>query len=270
MKTKPDFSTVYCRLCLDETKGSLNHIDARTNDRQIHDKILQLFHFAIIEAEYSPFICLPCLVRVESIVEFMETVRRNQEKLRSTQSCLVKQESHEMDVEYSDALEDSKGFQVDINDVKVEKNDEEVKVVVVSLPVPKKKARKKEPVVERGDFSCDICSKSCPTKGTLVIHMKRHMEPTFTCDMCSRRFQSAVGLACHKVQSHEYSVDISKFLLCDLCKERPTFETFETMNDHYLEEHGTRGYVQCCNKKLLTKRSVVYHAEVHARPTDFM
>lgn len=281
MDTSSDSTSLYCRLCLENADDTQNYIDAMANNHLIHDKIVKIFHFTLDdEANFSPYICLICCDRIESIVEFIETVLRNQEKLKSTNfkedftearlSSIVKQEAERMDIEYLDSIDDSKNFQLEFNDVKFEETEVDSKIRASSI-VSKKKTRRKNQVKE--EFFCDFCSKSFTSKSLLVAHMKNHIaEPSFDCDQCDRRFQTANGLASHKVQGHEFSVDISKYLVCELCEdeERPSFESFNEMNDHYQDAHGTRGYVKCCSKKFFTKRTVVYHSEVHSRPIDFM
>lgn len=271
MKTDSDSNPIYCRLCLHENENTQNYIDMTANEQQIHDKIFQIFHFEMDEAEFSPFICLICRERVESIANFMETVLKNQETLKSTKlpkNSLVKQETDEMDLDFFEAIEDSKNFQVDQNDIKLEGSEEGSKVRTLS-PVAKRKSHKKNLV--REEFSCDICSKSLKTKTMLVAHMKKHLgEPSFECDLCDRRFRTSNGLLSHKSQGHDIAVDISKYLFCELCEGKPMFGSFNKMHQHYQTKHDTRGYVKCCSKKFLTKRSVIYHKEVHLRPTDFM
>lgn len=264
--------TIYCRLCLTNAPNNHNFIDVTTNDCQLHDKIVQIFHFEMnsTEAELSPYICLICQDRVESIANFIETVQKNQEDLKITKISFVKQESGEIYLK-----EDNENYQlchVTINDIKLED---------IPLSPPKTTTkRKREPV--REELFCDICGKSFMLKYLLVNHMQKHMaEPSFECEFCNKRFRTTKQLNSHKIQKHEklggsiaryYDkiVDISNYLFCELCEGNPKFDTFELMNEHYLSSHGVRGYVLCCNRIFRTKRSVVIHCDRHLTPVDYM
>lgn len=275
MGTTTDSDQIYCRLCLENADSTQNFVDVQANDRLIHDKIVKIFHFSLDEADFSPFICLICRDHVESVADFIETVLGNQEKLKKAKvkegrgTNAVKQEPQGMELDY--VVEDEKDFQIcplQYEDVKCEETVEDSKVQRTSSRVSASK--KKNPVKE--EFLCDICDKTFTSKSLLAPHMqKKHMsEPSFECEQCDRRFHTANGLASHKVQGHDFTVDISKYLVCELCEQRPMFNTFNDMNEHYQRKHDTRGFVRCCAKKFFTKRTVVYHSEVHARPVDFM
>ncbi|XP_063700417.1 zinc finger protein 728-like [Culicoides brevitarsis] len=257
--------TIYCRLCLNEDQNSTNFIEVNDKSYKINEKIQKLFNFVWDEVEFSTFICIECCQKITDIVDYVQKVERNQEKLKRKHIKKedVKSETYndEEDIEF--VAESADYFP----EVKFEDHESDEKKV----PVAKK--LKKSPLE---DYLCDICSKSFSKKTYLVRHMQKHLagdaakDKNFDCELCSRSFPTLTGLSVHKAQGHEVSVDISEYLFCELCPKTPTFGTFNDMHEHYMAVHHVRGYARCCTKKFLTKRSVVYHAQVHSRPMDFL
>lgn len=54
---------------------------------------------------------------------------------------------------------------------------------------------------------------------------------------------------------------------CDLCNTK--LETFNDVNKHFLETHNQKGYIKCCNKKLLRRNKLLNHMERHINPDNF-
>uniref|UniRef100_A0A336M8E7 CSON013290 protein n=1 Tax=Culicoides sonorensis TaxID=179676 RepID=A0A336M8E7_CULSO len=267
----------YCRLCLEKISPNTKFIDITSENGEIYDKIIKIFHFTFDTNNLSPFVCIDCRDQVEIISQFIEKVVSNQEKLRVLNFLnedhdekydpkQIKYENEEMEVEF-----------LDENDY--EDNIKEICEINIVEPQTKVKNEQEASF----DFVCDFCSKKFCSKSTLTFHMKRHMSDIkpkhVACKYCEKTFKSESGLKNHIGQIHENkpklydsetAVDISKYLLCELCSGRPMFPSFNDMNDHYQENHGIRGYVRCCSKRFYTRRSVVYHSDVHSRPVDYI
>ncbi|XP_055707812.1 zinc finger protein 184-like [Phlebotomus papatasi] len=59
-------------------------------------------------------------------------------------------------------------------------------------------------------------------------------------------------------------------LECKECVDRPTFETFEKLEDHYVaEQHTTKPFVTCCGKDFYRKPYLFNHVAIHVNPTAF-
>ncbi|XP_063697608.1 zinc finger protein 845-like [Culicoides brevitarsis] len=229
---------IYCRLCLNNDG---NFIEITENDQQLIEKITKLFNFDVDEADFSHFICVSCHDRVSEIADFIEKVQQNQETLRNAN---IKEEPVEEVVAFDDEIQNYDQKE-EIIEEDAEGNSQEIVVT--------------EKFTEK--YYCDDCETAFCTKSSLVRHMRRSHLPLET-----TRVETTGSVA----RFFNKLIDISQYLLCELCDDKPAFETFELMCEHYSTQHDCRGYVKCCGSVFYTKRSVVTHADRHLAPTDYM
>lgn len=55
---------------------------------------------------------------------------------------------------------------------------------------------------------------------------------------------------------------------CELCPNQQ-FESFEFAIEHYENEHNTKGYIDCCGSKYISRRKLVEHNRTHLNPNIF-
>lgn len=84
----------------------------------------------------------------------------------------------------------------------------------------------------------------------------------------------ALALPAHlKSRACKYGGDeqIREFgkLTCDLCANDVFFPTFRDLQAHFMNEHQTRGYVTCCDKKIYRKDRILTHITNHINPDAF-
>lgn len=74
------------------------------------------------------------------------------------------------------------------------------------------------------------------------------------------------------IKGKELSKLISKFykLECELCSERKKFRKLSVMISHYKSEHSVKGYVTCCEMKIIKLRQIVLHMAKHLQPEAFI
>lgn len=58
-------------------------------------------------------------------------------------------------------------------------------------------------------------------------------------------------------------------LACDLCASDELFATFRDLQAHFTNEHQTRGYVICCDRKIYRKDRILTHITNHVNPDAF-
>ncbi|XP_059613472.1 zinc finger protein 816-like [Phlebotomus argentipes] len=81
-----------------------------------------------------------------------------------------------------------------------------------------------------------------------------------------------IGSTSASVPLEERDEVIRRFvtLQCQECDARPTFPTFEMLQDHYAEQnHTNQPFVVCCNKNYYRKVNLINHITFHVNPNVF-
>lgn len=58
-------------------------------------------------------------------------------------------------------------------------------------------------------------------------------------------------------------------LKCEVCAHDAYFNNFEEIQLHYREQHKTKGYLTCCNKKFRRMGRILQHCTWHENPEAF-
>ncbi|XP_055314291.1 zinc finger protein 665-like [Sitodiplosis mosellana] len=134
-------------------------------------------------------------------------------------------------------------------------------------------------------FKCRLCKKETNGRPNLLKHIKSHQilqQKQFYCNLCEKNFERGYIYKAHVERVHkeidliepepeEDDLEISDYVdaSCDLCSEK-TFTSFNAVQSHYLDVHGTKdGYVKCCQKKFHRLHLIRDHMEWHRNPNIF-
>ncbi|XP_050516842.1 zinc finger protein OZF-like [Diabrotica virgifera virgifera] len=141
-------------------------------------------------------------------------------------------------------------------------------------------------------FECDICSKVLKSKGSLIIHKKRHLKlfmakceacnqgfvtnqeylnhvgskhgnANHVCNVCGRSCYDKAGLQRH-MQCHAIGYSNNSDIKCEICTK--TFLQERYLKQHYQRVHkngGLRFVCDLCGKKVNSKRSLRDHLLIH-------
>uniref|UniRef100_A0A336MA35 CSON012622 protein n=1 Tax=Culicoides sonorensis TaxID=179676 RepID=A0A336MA35_CULSO len=252
-----DFDQKLCRFCLEDLSCTTDFIEITSDTSDIFKKVVKIFNFTFSSMQLLPFICLDCKNRLEYVSDFIELVEINQEKIE-----FLCTDNDQCDLEIEGLPK------TEIVVVK-EEEQEETEENAINLKV----------VELVGNFICDLCSNEFHSKRDLYLHMKQHIAHNlnFECHLCKKRLKTERGLKYHVTAVHgdsdklnEKTLDMRKYLICELCESRPNFETYNDLNMHFKVEHGTRGYIGCCSKHFYTRESILSHIDKHERPIDYM
>uniref|UniRef100_A0A336KM29 CSON013291 protein n=1 Tax=Culicoides sonorensis TaxID=179676 RepID=A0A336KM29_CULSO len=228
-----------------------NLIDKQDIKLEIIKDVTKLFRISLENKNLSSKICTECLSTVQNISDYIDIVTENQEKLNS--------------VEISVEPELETFIKVEEFFIKTENVDEPIchNEVQSSLPV-------NEPKKAPQYYECDICSQTFKRKIFLTQHMNKFHTTPVECEFCKKKFMSEKYLKNHILVAHNDGLlTIKNYTFCELCHDKPSFPTWEEMNEHYLENHQIQGYVKCCSKKFSSRNYFLRHLRVHNAPLDF-
>lgn len=269
----------YCRLCLCKLEESAGiHIMTNGNfstETTLIETVNRVFPFKIEQFDgFSQTICAFCDQRVADITDFIETTISNQKELRRRLG--VDSELLEIDISVKQEFDDAEFLDDDDEDEDEDDGEEEAHVETT-------KRRYKKRTLERCssplNFECDFCQESFRKKVLIEEHMLFHsqeLKPDVVCLECPAKFFTAKQMRRHLAKEHpkqgtvNVSSVISRYLFCELCQERKRFKRFQDMTDHMEDEHETRGYAVCCEKKFYGKSSFRNHVDMHVNPVDYL
>lgn len=271
----------YCRLCLcklEESDGVhvLTCGSFRNSDEQTLLEIINsMFPFHIEEYDgFSMTICSFCDRRLADIQEYVDTVAKNQRDLKRRLGTTV--EAIEVDVNVKE-----EEYEVEfLEDEDEEEEEEEYVEVKRKSPRKARGTAKNDPDVIKGEpIECDFCGDKFRSRHKAEEHMFLHIsdaKPEIQCFECDQRFFTSKQMRRHNAQEHprrgtvKVSSVISRYLYCNLCNEPQKFDRFQELAEHMQEEHDTKGYASCCDKKFFTRRSITNHVDMHVNPTDYL
>lgn len=284
----------YCRLCLNKLNqndalyllapsysnaSAVNELNSSTTLLDLVNKYLPK-HLNYSNG-LSLYMCLCCSARFEDFEKYIESVIENQQQLEDQETNL------------SALVGESKE---PVWEIKLELNveNDDIPDTNENLHLRTEKQAKK--------FTCDICGLTVYSKSGLTLHTKskhpslptsKRIEdrqktktpastPQFECDLCGFTCTKKETITSHIVKNHtttdppraekvkQNAQAIAKYLKCDLCDNELFYKSFAELAEHFRDEHDTKAYIRCCDKKFFTRRSVINHENMHTRPTDFM
>ncbi|KAK3100666.1 hypothetical protein FSP39_023375 [Pinctada imbricata] len=117
---------------------------------------------------------------------------------------------------------------------------------------------------DREPSVCNICGKRYKNPRSLVVHKKSHTEnyvkPEYTCDHCSKTFQTVQGLESHCNSEH---LGQKKRFLCTSCGK--SFSTKYTLQQHANTHTGSKPF-KCneCSKCFAYESALREHKLIHS------
>ena len=115
--------------------------------------------------------------------------------------------------------------------------------------------------------SCYICQKPCDGLHTLIRHLKNHNDASYSCEKCSKIFNSGISLHRH-MRSHLSTISNNSELFCKLCPLK-TFKSQYQLKHHKAKVHGKIKRFNCelcygfeCHSR---KELVNHSLEIHGK-----
>ncbi|XP_069132338.1 uncharacterized protein [Argopecten irradians] len=150
-----------------------------------------------------------------------------------------------------------------------------------------------------GPYKCDICDKSCQTRGDLKKHLTVHSgDQPYRCDICGKAFSQNSNLNRHMITHVDRNSDVAKAkpFPCDLCDKRFTqkphmirhrrvhtgekLHTCDKCGEEFFEnrdlkrhllKHENGKYMQCtiCDEKFTRRLEYNRHLRTHKQFEDY-
>uniref|UniRef100_A0A182Q7W6 Transcription factor grauzone n=1 Tax=Anopheles farauti TaxID=69004 RepID=A0A182Q7W6_9DIPT len=276
-----------CRLCLESFESSDT---TPITDGELSAKLNTVFMFPILPDEMLPeLVCRGCHRKVTDFHTYSQRVQSNQEQLWSLMKDKKIQPFEEVKIE---APEED-----DFYDAEIEESTETVEVNVI---VTRKSVdRNRQSVTNANDsdagFECkqeyeeeeaepedeeiddeddeDFEPRVDPKDGILKLPPKRKRRLTKTAGQTPRKTNRALKpdkqSSTDKLDPEELAKQIEddkrimefyKFE-CEICSQ--PLENLAYLQVHYRREHGTKGYIRCCEKQFYRRFQLLDHIAAH-------
>lgn len=112
-------------------------------------------------------------------------------------------------------------------------------------------------------YTCNTCGQTFSRRSHLQDHRLTHQERYFTCEVCSRKFQT-LNVVIRHMRTHSKS----KEFVCEICEKR--FRTKPTLKSHMKTHSGLKPHVcEQCNRAFGGASNLRRHMLIHTGNVDF-
>uniref|UniRef100_A0A4Y0BPF8 Transcription factor grauzone n=1 Tax=Anopheles funestus TaxID=62324 RepID=A0A4Y0BPF8_ANOFN len=261
-----------CRLCL---KCFDSASTTAITDEEFGAKLENVFKFPILPGDMLPEqACHECLTIVSDFHTYSQRVQLNQEQLRLH---VKEQKFHPFEEVKIEAPEEEDFYDAEIEEAQEEQVECEQDLIVTPKPPKRRRLDAVEEVsdvfeedIDEEDDDEDFVPKVDPKDGTLKIPERRHRrmvkskqslkkkERVFKTEKQSEKLEPE-ELA-KQIENDKRIQEFFKFQ-CEICSL--PMENFSYLQVHYRREHGTKGYIRCCEKLFYRRFQLLDHIAAH-------
>uniref|UniRef100_A0A182WQS6 Transcription factor grauzone n=1 Tax=Anopheles minimus TaxID=112268 RepID=A0A182WQS6_9DIPT len=261
-----------CRLCL---KSFDSASKTPITDNDFGAKLENVFKFPILPGAMLPEqACHECLIIVSDFHTYSQRVQFNQEQLRL---LCKEQKYHPFEEVKIEAPEEEDFYNAEIEDPQ-EEQEEETNAIVTRKPAKRRQLDEgdensdvsQEALLDERDDDEDFVPKVDPKDGTYKIPERRRRRTVKKKQPIKKKGKVFRGeKQSEKLEPEELSKQIEndkrmqeffKFE-CEICSL--PMENFSYLQVHYRREHGTKGYIRCCDKLFYRRFQLLDHIAAH-------
>jgi len=114
-------------------------------------------------------------------------------------------------------------------------------------------------------FCCDVCGKKVASSSSLYSHKLVHLERTWPCSQCGKKFRTQEASALHEIEAHS-----NEEFLCTICARSCASKRKLTEHTRLVHLPDSEKPYQCsiCSKGFLGKNSLQSHmSSIHYKDT---
>uniref|UniRef100_A0A182JY47 Transcription factor grauzone n=1 Tax=Anopheles christyi TaxID=43041 RepID=A0A182JY47_9DIPT len=265
-----------CRLCL-ECCVPTNATPI--TDEEFGSKLEMVFNFPILSEDTLPEqVCHECVTIVSDFHTYSQRVKSIQEQL---QTDLKEQKFQPFEVVKIETLEDDDFYDAEMEETR-ERLEAEAEEQTVHVIVTRKLTKQSHTYdTDTGNVSDameeeeddeddeDFVPKVDPKDGTLKVPVRRRRRMTQVKAPPKKRIAVKTEKQTEKLEpeelakQHEEDKRIQEFYKfeCEICSL--PMDSFTNLQGHYRREHGTKGYIRCCEKLFYRRFQLLDHIAAH-------
>ncbi|XP_062553341.1 transcription factor grauzone-like [Armigeres subalbatus] len=252
-------SPLGCRLCLDPFADNFDSID------NLKEQMEKVFQFAIVSKQgFSTIVCQSCSYKVCEFYKYSEKVRVNQELLATDTKHASELPSNDIKAEPTIPINVVEDIHCEINST----GDKQLDL----------KEESEAELVDDGQCQSDDSYKPPVQTSNAKRKGRRRRQPQSSEDSDSFDSEDDVKLRPkRKLTSNPKSREqrekdeklINEFyrMMCDVCSF--VSEDYESLRQHFRDDHGRKSFVTCCKKKLTSRKMLLDHIAYHKNPNVF-
>uniref|UniRef100_A0A182PN80 Transcription factor grauzone n=1 Tax=Anopheles epiroticus TaxID=199890 RepID=A0A182PN80_9DIPT len=286
-KPAPSEMDEKCRLC---SAGCNSTGTTPITDVEFGAKLEMVFTFPVLPEEPLPErVCQECVAIVSDFHTYSQRVKSHQEQLRAN---LKEQKFEPFEVVKIEALEDDDYYDIEMEEqMEVLQQHEEIRVTVTRKPAKQvlpshtadsksvPNAQEEDDPEEEGEEvdddeddddedDEDFVPKVDPKDGTLKVPVRRrrHMKqmkvpPKKRTVKTEKQSEKLEPEELDKQNEEDKRIQEFYKFECEICSQ--PMDSFVYLQGHYRREHGTKGYIRCCDKLFYRRFQLLDHIAAH-------